>query len=155
MIPATWCSRPRNAEAFTPAYRQCLHQVLVPVLYHESARLAVGSARVKRHKRLQDSVVARMFSAWLGRALCRCSLKRLIFLSTQLDCSCAFIHIKQLHVSTDMRSSPGCQLFTRQQFHSLPTYIRVLGDKLPDLYTNTHKCACFSKYVAFDISVEW
>jgi len=160
VVPATWCSRPRNAEGFrTSTYWQSLHQVSVPVPYHEFVLLAVESAGVKRHKQLQESVVARMFSAWLGRALPRCSLKRLIFLSTQLDCRCVYmyvcIHIKQLHVSADMRSSPGCQLFTSQQFHFLPTHIRVLGDKLPDLCKNTYKSACFSKYLAFNISVEW
>lgn len=82
MVSATWCSRPHNAETFTLAYRQSLHQVLVPVPYHESVLLAVEYAEVKRHKRLQESVFARMFSAWLGKALSRSSLKRLILLST-------------------------------------------------------------------------
>jgi hypothetical protein len=93
VVAATWCPSPRNTEAFPPACEQSLHQVLVPVPYHESVLLAVESAVVKRHKRLQESAVARMFCAWLGRPLSRCSLKRLIFLSTQLDCSCVCMYV--------------------------------------------------------------
>jgi hypothetical protein len=143
VVTATWCSRPRNAEIFPPTYRQSLHQVLIPVRYHESVLLAVESAGVKRHKRSQESVVARMFSALLGRDLSRCPLKRLILLSTQLDCSCVCMYVC-MYVFT----SNSCMF----QLACGRLYKR---DKFPDLYTNTHNSACFSKYVAVDISVEW